>query len=180
MYVLYTRNLLQRNILRGPVSTQVSKARPGAPRFEAELFAGFFQEADDRFNAQLEVLEVEFFVGGVEAVVGQAEAHHDAGHAQIAIKIANDGDGAAGADKDCVFAPDLFEGASGGLDEGVVDADQAGVAGADQTPLDLDAGGSDLLDEALVECEGFGGSHAGNQAHGDLGDRLGGDDGFGA
>src|ERR1035437_1633364 len=91
------------------------------------LFAGFFQEADDGFDAQLEVLEVEFFVGGVDAVVGQAEAHHDAGHAQIAIKIANDGDGAAGADKDRVFSPDLFEGAGGGLDEGVVDADQAGV-----------------------------------------------------
>ena len=99
--------------------------------------------------AQLEVLEVELLVGGVDVVVGQAEAHHDAGHAEMAVEVADDGNGAAGADEDRLLAPDLMERARGGLDVRIVDADQAGVAGVNQPHLDIDAGGGDLFDVAL-------------------------------
>src|ERR1035441_881408 len=77
------------------------------------LRASLFQEADHRFDAQLEVFQVELLVGGVDVVVGQAEAHHDAGNAQMAVKIADDGDGAAGADEDRLLAPDLAKGGGG-------------------------------------------------------------------
>ena len=83
----------------------------------------FFQETHDRFDPQFEVLQVELLVGGVNVVVGQAEAHHHAGHAEMAVEVADDGDGAAGADKDRVLAPDLVQRARGRLDVGIVDAE---------------------------------------------------------
>ena len=68
----------------------------------------------------------------------------------------------------------------GGLDVGIVDADQAGIAGVQHADFDLDAGRRDGLNEALELGEGGCGLHAGNKAHGDFGHGLGGDDGFGA
>ena len=115
------------------------------------LFAGLFQKTHDRFDAQLEVFQVELFVGGVDVVVGEAEAHHHAGNAQIAVKIADDGDGAAGADEDRLLAPDLAQGGGGSLNVGVIDPDQTGVAGVNQADLNIDAGGGDLLDVVLVK-----------------------------
>jgi len=144
------------------------------------LLAGLLQEAHDRFDAQIEVLQVELFVGGVDVVVGQAEAHHDAGDAEMAVKVADDGDGAAGADEDRLLAPNLFQRPRGRLDVGVVDGNQAGVAGVNQAHFDIDAGGGDLLHIGFVEGKGAGRGHAGNQAHGDLGEGFGGDDRLGA
>ena len=125
-------------------------------------------------------LKIELLVGGVDVVVGKAEAHHDAGQAEVAVEVADDGNGAAGADEDGVFAPDFVKSARGGLDVLVVDGNQAGVAGVDEADVDVDAGGGNLFDVALVLREGLGGRHAGDKAHGDLGEGLGGDDGFGA
>src|ERR1039458_10213041 len=56
------------------------------------------EEADDGLDAAIEVVEVEFLVGGVEVVVGQAEAHEDGGRAERADEVADDGDGAAAAE----------------------------------------------------------------------------------
>src|ERR1035441_8672172 len=48
------------------------------------------EEADDGLDAAIEVVEVEFLVGGVEVVVGQAEAHEDGGRAERADEVADD------------------------------------------------------------------------------------------
>src|SRR3974390_1632163 len=47
-----------------------------------------------------EIRQVEFFVGGMQVVVRQAESHHDAGNAQALIEYAHDGNGTARADVD--------------------------------------------------------------------------------
>ena len=117
--------------------------------------ARLLQEPDQGADAEFEVLQVELLIGSMDVVVGEAEAHHDAGQAEVTIEVADDGDGAAGADEDGVFAPDFVEGAGGGLDVLVVDRDQAGVAGVDETDVDVNTGGSDLFDVALVLREGF-------------------------
>jgi hypothetical protein len=61
--------------------------------------ARLLQEANQRLDAQLEVLQMELLVRGVDVVVGQTEAHHHTGRAQVTIEVADDGDRPAGADK---------------------------------------------------------------------------------
>src|SRR5579859_1174392 len=80
------------------------------------LRSELFKEADDRFNPAVEVRDVELLVGGVEVVVGQAEAHHDAGNFEHVLKIGDDGNGAAGADENCIFFEDLVQRFRRGLD----------------------------------------------------------------
>ncbi len=162
---------------RPPARTNASAAL--VQQGEAGSTASLLQKADQRLDSELEVFEIELFVGGVDVVVGQAEAHHHAGQAEVAVKVADDRNRPAGADEDCVFAPDLVEGAGGGLDVGVVDRNEAGVAGVNQPHVDVDAGRGNLLNVAFVLREGLGWSHAGNQPHGNLGRRLGGDYGLG-
>src|ERR1039457_5012498 len=80
------------------------------------------EEADDGLDAAVEVGEVEFLVGGVEVVVGQAEAHEDGGRAERADEVADDGDGAAAADEDGVFAFFIDPAGAGGYDVGILGA----------------------------------------------------------
>src|SRR5580698_6632006 len=117
--------------------------------------SSFLHEADQRDDSQLEVSQVELFVGGVQVVVGQAEAHHHTGQAQMAGKVPDNWNGAAGADEDRVTAPNLVERARGSLDVGIVDRNQAGVSGVDQPHVDFDAIGGDLLNELFVQREGL-------------------------
>ena len=62
---------------------------------------------------------MEFFVGCVQVVVGQPEAHQDAGQAQFVLKKANNGDGSARSDEHCLIAEDLFHGSGCCFDERV-------------------------------------------------------------
>ena len=50
----------------------------------------------------------------------------------------------------------------------------------DEPDGQLDTARAEGLDILLVEGEGLGGSHVGDEAHGDFGDRAGGDNGLGA
>ena len=121
-------------------------------------------------------MKIELLVRGVDVVVGEAKAHHHTGQAEVAVEVADDGNGSAGSDEHGVFAPDFVQGVRGGLDVLVVHRDEAGVAGVDEADINVDAGGGDLFDIALVLSESLGRSHARNKSHGDLGDSLGGDD----
>ncbi len=98
-------------------------------------FRGEGEEAEDGFCAGVEVAEVELFVGGVEVVVGEAEAHEEGGDAEVALEVADDGDGAAAADEDGVFAEDVVHGLGGCGDEGVVGVEDGGVALVDEADL---------------------------------------------
>src|ERR1039458_170982 len=117
MALLNSTIFWQRSVY-GDREAQVRESGPGAPRFETELFAGLLQETHHRFDSQLEVFQAKLLVGGVDVVVGEAEAHHDAGNAQMAVKVADDGDGAAGADEDRLLAPDYAQGGGGSLNVG--------------------------------------------------------------
>ena len=138
------------------------------------------EEADDRLDAAMKVVQVELLVWGVEVVVGEAEAHEDGGNAERADEVSDDGNGTAAADEDGVLAPDVLEGGGGGLDEGVVGRDDDGIAGVDEADVRGDAGRGDLRNEGLEGGEGVGGGHVGDEAEADLGDGAGGDDGLGA
>src|SRR5579872_6315515 len=142
--------------------------------------ACLLQESDQGTDSQLEVLQTELFVGCMDVVVGKAEAHHHAGKAQVAIEVADDGNGAAGTDKDGVFAPDFMQCVSGGLDVLVVNRNETRVTGVNEAHLHVNAGRRDLFDVVLVLGEGFRRSHAGDEAHGNFGNGLGGDNGFGS
>ena len=71
---------------------------------------------------------MELLVGGVQVVVGQAEAHHDAGNFQDVLEVGDDGNRAAGADEDGFFLEGVAQGFGRGLDVGIVGADDAGRA----------------------------------------------------
>ena len=74
-----------------------SNGKSDTAEFAQEHFAGSFlasqllEEATDSFDPAMEVWDVELFVGCVEVVVREAEAHHDAGNFQHVLKIGHDG-----------------------------------------------------------------------------------------
>src|SRR5271169_3106402 len=78
-------------------------------RHPQSLTADLLQESNQRHDAQLEVLQMVLLVGSVDVVVRQAKAHHHAGSAQVAVKVAHDGDGAAGTDENRILAPHLVQ-----------------------------------------------------------------------
>ena len=45
------------------------------------------QEEDDGFDPAVEVGDVELLVGGVQVIVGEAEAHHHAGDLQVLLEV---------------------------------------------------------------------------------------------
>jgi len=57
-------------------------------------------EIRDRFDAFVEILQVEFFVGGMEVVAIQPKTHEDDLDAQLLFEKRADGDAAAAADGD--------------------------------------------------------------------------------
>ena len=83
------------------------------------------KEQTDRFNPTIKIWDVKLFVGRVQVIVRQAEAHHNGRSFQHILEIRNDGDGAAGANEDGVFLEDVVHSLCGGLDISVVGADNA-------------------------------------------------------
>ena len=53
------------------------------------------EEVDDRLDPAIEVRDVELLVGGVQIVVGQAQAHHHRGNLQHVFEVGHDGNGSA-------------------------------------------------------------------------------------
>src|ERR1700735_1745603 len=105
------------------------------------------EESADGVDAAMEVGNVEFFVGSVEVIVGQAEAHHYAGNFQDVLEVGDNWDGAAAADEDCFFLECIVQGFSGGFDIAVIGTHYAGRALAPDFDLRLDAFGCQLLHE---------------------------------
>src|SRR3974390_732581 len=147
-----------------------------------ELFslAEDLQKANHRLDAAIEVRDVELLVRGVQVVVGQAHAHHDAGNLQILLELGDDGNRAAGADVHGVTAEYFVHGGDGGAGVGVVGGDHAGRAlavhlNAGRNPLRGDLG--DVVGELLENVVGV---LIGDEAHGNLGRTFGGNDGLGA
>jgi len=69
-----------------------------APGGEVSSFEAFGEEVvggGGGFDAVVVVGEVEFFVGGVDAVVGEAEAQEEGIDAELFLEPGDDGDGAA-------------------------------------------------------------------------------------
>src|SRR5947199_6939468 len=114
-----------------------------APTGTRPLFCQLLKEADDALNSRIEIRDVEFFVGRVQVVVGQAEAHHDAGDLERLFEVGDDGDGAAAADVDRVFAEDVAHGGGGGLHIFIVGRDDDGVGGAPELDVDINPFGRD-------------------------------------
>ena len=113
---------------------------------------------------------MELFVGSVQVVVGQAEAHHHAGNFQHVLEIGDDGNRAAGADEDRIFLKDLVQRLGRGLDERIVGAHHARRAFAEDLDVGLDALGRELLHELGVFLEDVVRVLIGHQAHGDFGE----------
>ncbi len=113
-------------------------------------FSQLFEEAADGFDSPVEVWDVELFVGGVQVVVGQAEAHHYTGNFQDVLEVSDDGNRAAAADEDRLFLERVVQGFRGGFDVAVVGADYAGRPFAVHFDFCLDAFGGELLHERGV------------------------------
>src|SRR5258705_3132 len=79
-----------------------------------------FKKQANRLNPAVKVRDVKLLVGGVQVVVGETEAHHDAGNLQHILKIGDDRNRSAGADEHRVFLEDVMHGIGGGLDIAVV------------------------------------------------------------
>ena len=80
-----------------------------SPYFIPLLFAELLEEAADRFDPAVEVRNMELLVGRVQVVVGQAEAHHDAGNLQHVLEVGDDGNRTAAADEDRLFLEDVVQ-----------------------------------------------------------------------
>ena len=50
-----------------------------------------FQVASDGFDAAVEIRQVEFFVGGMDVVVGQTEAHQHARNPRVFVEFGDNG-----------------------------------------------------------------------------------------
>ena len=129
-------------------------------------------------DARVEIGQVELFVGGVEVVVRETEAHQDAGDAEFALEEADDGDGAAGAHVDGGFLEGLGEGVGGGVEDGVIGIDDAGRAGAEEFEAAGYAAGRGLGDGGFEGGENGVRILAGDQAATDFGVGFSGDDRF--
>ena len=93
------------------------------PYFTSLLLSQLLEEAADGFDPVVEVRDVELLVGGVQVVVGKAEAHHHAGNLQHVLEVGDDGNRAAAADEDRFFLERVVQGFGGGFDVGIVGAD---------------------------------------------------------
>jgi hypothetical protein len=71
----------------------------------------------------MEVWDMELLVGGVQVVVGQAEAHHDAGNLEDVLEVGDDRNRSAAADEDRLFFKRVVQRIGRRLDVWVVGAD---------------------------------------------------------
>src|SRR3954468_11828821 len=114
------------------------------------LLSELFKERDYRLNPTIEVGDVELFVGRVQVVIGQAEAHHYAWDFEYVLKVCHDRNRPAGADKDRIFLKDLMQRLRCGLDEWVICTNHAGRAFAEDLDIGFNSFGRELLYELSV------------------------------
>src|SRR5258708_36746859 len=115
----------------GDFGLRSTQARMPVPQLRAQDF----QVTGYCFDSAEEIWEMKLFVGGMQVVVGQAEAHHDAGNAQVLIECRDDRDGTAGADVHRVFAEHLTHRFRCRLDETIVGIHQRWRGGVDGAKL---------------------------------------------
>src|SRR4029077_11733238 len=92
--------------------------RPAAKSVEDRSGAVLLEEAGYGADAEEVVFDFVLLVRRVEPVVGESEAHQDGRDAEVRGEIADDRDGASGANEDSLLAEDFAEGAGGGPDRG--------------------------------------------------------------
>src|SRR5579885_3534131 len=146
----------------------------------ARLAAEKFQVARDGFDAAEEIRQVEFLIGRVQVVVGQAEAHHDARNPESLIEDADDRNGPARADVNRFLAEDLLHGFGGGVDEGVVGVGERWGPGVQHLIFRGNAFRTGGFDGGFQLIGGFVDALVPDQAGADLGDGARGNHGFGA
>src|SRR5689334_19930918 len=114
------------------------------------LLSQLLKEPDNALNPTIEVRDMELFVGSVQVVIGQAEAHHHAGDFEHVLEIGHDGNGAAGADEDRIFFEDFMQRLGRGLNERIVGAHHARRSLAEDLDIGFDSLGRQLLHELGV------------------------------
>src|SRR5471030_1290238 len=87
---------------------QITRSR-AIPRSPIPLLSQFLKKPDDALNPTIEVGDVKLFVGSVQVIVRQTEAHHHAWDFQHVLEIGHDGNRSAGADEDRVFFEDFMQ-----------------------------------------------------------------------
>jgi len=137
-------------------------------------------EVGDGFDAGEVIFEGDVFVGGVGVFVGEAEAEEDAGDFEGVVHLGDEGDGAAFADEDGFFAKAFFESRLRGFENGRVERRDPGLAFAEDIEFAMDGFGKELANVLFDEVGDFLRILVGDEASGEFGVGLGGDDGLGA
>src|ERR1700676_5595339 len=111
----------------------MQRKRPGFPPGLTMLLMSLFlaengEEANHRLNALIEIRDMKFLIGGVNVVIGKAEAHQHRWDFQIAAELSDDGDGATGSDIDGLLVKYLVQRLIGGLDVVIVGTDHNRLA----------------------------------------------------
>ena len=110
------------------------------------IFGKELMEVGNGLDALVEVDEVELFVGGMEVVAVQPEAHEDDLDAELLFEEGADGDAAAAADGDGGFVEDRFDSLCRRPVGLAVDGGHIGLAAVVFFCLDGDASGGDLFE----------------------------------
>src|SRR5579862_4507171 len=95
------------------------------------LLSVLFEEMSKSADTVKVVADFVFLVGGMQAVVGETEAHQDGGDTDVLCKIPNNRDRAAGAGVDGGLTEDVAEGFGGDADSRVIRVDHQAGAGAE-------------------------------------------------
>ena len=101
--------------------------------------AELFEEPTDCFDSAVEIRDVELLVRGVQIVVGEAEAHHDAGNLQNILEVGHNRNRPAAADEHRVLLECVMQRLRRSLDVLVVGAHDARGPFAPDFNLGLDS-----------------------------------------
>jgi hypothetical protein len=91
----------------------------------------------------MEIGNAEFLVWGMQVVIRQSKAHHDGGNFQTALKVADDWNGPAGANEDCVLLKDFVQSSRRSFHVWIVHADHDRIAGVNQSNIERDSLGTE-------------------------------------
>ena len=147
-----------------PDDRQRSEERLGFP-----LTAQYFQIPRHRFDAPVEIGQMELLVGRVQIVVGKSEAHHHARNAQVLVEYAHNRNRPARADVHRLLAEDLLHGVGGRMNEAVVGIRQRRRAGVEHLQFGRHSLGTALSRTAALQLlRRFIGTLIGHQPRADL------------
>src|SRR5580704_9023085 len=147
-------------------------------RHRAGLLSQFFEKVRDGHNAGVIIANLVLFVGRMQAVVGQAEAHQNRGNVQMPGEVANHWNGTPVAREHSGLAEHIAERLSRNSDERVIGINHHRRGRAQYSQLDADALRRVVLQELAEQLEDLVGILIRNQSKANFGDSLGRDDGL--